>query len=103
MTPFETNERFYFEEIPGLGMMTRSCPRGSQYNPGLCTCDRSDEVRKKSMYTINLIFHMILILDYWSMVLNVTFNKIPVISWQSVFLLEETGAPGENHRPGASH
>ena len=48
MTPFETNERFYFEEIPGLGMMTRSCPRGSQYNPGLCTCDRSDEVRKKT-------------------------------------------------------
>lgn len=48
MSPFETNERFYFEEIPGLGMMTRSCPRGSQYNPGLCTCDRSDDVRRES-------------------------------------------------------
>lgn len=50
MSPFETNERFYFEEIPGLGMMTRSCPRGSQYNPGLCTCDRSDDVRRECTY-----------------------------------------------------
>jgi hypothetical protein len=30
------------------------------------------------------------------MVLNAAFNNISVISWQSVFLLEETG---ENHRP----
>ena len=35
------------------------------------------------------------------MVLNATFNS--VISWQSVLLVEETGAPGENHQPGASH
>ena len=33
------------------------------------------------------------------MVLNATFNNIPVISWQSVLLVEETGVPGENHRP----
>ena len=25
------------------------------------------------------------------------------ISWQSVLLLEETGVPGENHRPVTSH
>ena len=25
------------------------------------------------------------------------------ISWQSVLLVEETGVPGENHRPVASH
>jgi hypothetical protein len=37
------------------------------------------------------------------MVLNATFNNISVISWWSVLLVEETGAPGENHRPAASH
>jgi hypothetical protein len=33
------------------------------------------------------------------MVLNATFNNI---SWQSVFLVEETGGPGENQRLVAS-
>ena len=33
------------------------------------------------------------------LVLNVTFNNIPVISWRSVLLVAETGGPGENHRP----
>jgi hypothetical protein len=33
------------------------------------------------------------------MVFNATFNNISVISWRSVLLLEETGVPGENHRP----
>jgi len=32
-----------------------------------------------------------------------TFNNISVISWQPVFLVEETGVPGESHRPIASH
>jgi len=36
------------------------------------------------------------------MVPNVTFNNISAISWWLV-LLEETGEPGENHRPLASH
>jgi hypothetical protein len=31
------------------------------------------------------------------------FNIISVISWWSVFLVEETGGPGENYRPVASH
>ena len=31
------------------------------------------------------------------MVFNPTFNKI------SVLLVEETGVPGENHQPAASH
>jgi hypothetical protein len=34
---------------------------------------------------------------------NTTFNNISVISWWSVLLVEETGVPGENHRPVASH
>jgi hypothetical protein len=33
------------------------------------------------------------------MVFNATFNSILVISWRSVLLVEETGGPGENHRP----
>ena len=37
------------------------------------------------------------------MVFNATFNNISVISWRSVLLMEETGGPGENHRPVASH
>ena len=37
------------------------------------------------------------------MVFNATFNKISVVSWWSVLLVEETGVPGENHRPIASH
>ena len=39
----------------------------------------------------------------WFMVLNATFNNISVISWRSVWLVEETGLPGKNHRPVASH
>jgi len=37
------------------------------------------------------------------MVFNATFNNISVIWWRSVLLVEETGVPGENHRPVASH
>jgi hypothetical protein len=38
----------------------------------------------------------------WGMVFNTTFNNILVISWQVVLLVEETGVPGENHRPAAN-
>jgi hypothetical protein len=37
------------------------------------------------------------------MVFNVTFNNILAISWRPVSLVEEIGAPGENHRPDTSH
>jgi uncharacterized membrane protein len=39
----------------------------------------------------------------WFMVFNATFKNISFISWQSVLLVEETGVPGENRRPVASH
>ena len=39
----------------------------------------------------------------WFMVFNTNFNNISVISWRSVLLVEETGAPGVNHQPVASH
>ena len=37
------------------------------------------------------------------MVFDATFKKFSVLSWRSVLLVEETGVPGENHRPLASH
>ena len=36
-------------------------------------------------------------------VFNTTCNVISVIEWRSVLLSEETGCPGENHPPVASH
>jgi hypothetical protein len=36
-------------------------------------------------------------------VFNVTFNNISIISWRSILLVDETGIPGEKHRPVASH
>jgi len=37
------------------------------------------------------------------LVFNATFNNISAISWWSALLVEETGVPGENQRPVASH
>jgi hypothetical protein len=37
------------------------------------------------------------------MVFNDNFNNISFISWRRVLLEEESGLPGENHRPVASH
>ena len=39
----------------------------------------------------------------WVMVFMATLNNISAISWRSVLLVEETGIPGENHRPATSH
>jgi hypothetical protein len=36
-------------------------------------------------------------------IFNATFNNILAISWWSGLLVEETGGPGENHQPVASH
>ena len=37
------------------------------------------------------------------MVFIATFNNISAISWRSDLLVKETGVPGENNRPLASH
>jgi len=37
------------------------------------------------------------------MVFNATFNNILAISWQTVLLVKEVGAPSENQWPVASH
>jgi hypothetical protein len=34
---------------------------------------------------------------------NTTYNNSLALSWRSVLLMEETEAPGENHRPATSH
>ena len=44
-----------------------------------------------------------LMVFYGFMVFSATFNNISVISLRSVLLVEETGVPGENYRPVASH
>ncbi|KAL5016102.1 hypothetical protein ScPMuIL_005691 [Solemya velum] len=41
LSPLETNDHFFFEEISGLGLMVRVCPRGSTFDPDQCACDRS--------------------------------------------------------------
>jgi predicted tellurium resistance membrane protein TerC len=45
----------------------------------------------------------LMVVGWWFMVFNATFNNISVISWRSGLLVEESGAPGENHRPVAGH
>jgi hypothetical protein len=41
--------------------------------------------------------------EFRFVVFNATFNNLSVVSWRSVLLVEETGVPGENHRPVTSH
>ena len=59
--------------------------------------------------TTNHINHLLISIWVRVMVFNATFNNISVIytaetpRWSSVLLLEETGVPGENHPPVASH
>ena len=45
----------------------------------------------------------VFIIGLWLGLWCLIFNNISVISWRSVFLVEETGIPGENHRPAPSH
>ena len=58
----------------------------------------------------NLIFFHLLTFLYYDfgikgmvMVVNTSFNNIPVIQWRSVVLVEETGVLGENYRPAVRH
>ncbi|KAJ8312012.1 hypothetical protein KUTeg_009385 [Tegillarca granosa] len=44
MMPFYTNAGFYFDEIPGVGMMPRMCAGGSTFNPALCVCETPDKI-----------------------------------------------------------
>ena len=50
-----------------------------------------------------LIFISLLYCQFRLMVFNATLNNILAVLWRSVFFMEETGIPGENHRPAADH
>ena len=54
-------------------------------------------------HPVCLFVYMFVYMFVCLMVFNATFNNISDISWRSVLLVEETGGPGENHRPVASH
>jgi ammonia channel protein AmtB len=58
-------------------------------------------IRNKCIF---IPFHhfFIVFIYYWGGY-SVTFNNISIISWRSVLVVNETGVPGENHRPIASH
>ena len=55
------------------------------------------------IYYFNGVLHPIIYLDGKCFFDGATFNNISVISWRSVLLVKDTGVPGENHRPAASH
>jgi len=50
---------------------------------------------------LNLLASLIVCIGF--IVFNATFYNISVKSWLLVLLVEQTGGPGENHRPVASH
>ena len=54
-------------------------------------------------YTPKCTKHKLIMVWFGLWCLTSTFNNISVISWWSVLLVEETGVPGENNRPIASH
>ena len=58
----------------------------------------------------NTIYYIYLLPHLWTYAVlclldgvHATFNNISAISWRSVLLVQETGGPGENHRPAACH
>jgi hypothetical protein len=67
---------------------------------------KQDSQNKSAKITLCMKEMTILYVYIWVrvriMVLNATFNNISVILWLSVLLVEETGVPGEDHRPAAS-
>ena len=55
------------------------------------------------MFVFKKWYYLQLGLELGVSVFNITFNNISVISWQSVFLVEETRVPRINHRLVASN
>ena len=62
-------------------------------------------VSLNSLFVIALRFSLtfICLVRVRVLVCNATFNNMSFISWESFSLMEETGVPGDNHRPTASH
>jgi hypothetical protein len=57
-------------------------------------------IKKKNKYLLSQIIEHTHKMKIKSVFCLMMFNAIP---WRSVLLVEETGGPGENHRPVASH
>jgi len=59
------------------------------------------------MASVIVCYHGLVLLEQSNlvmvMVFNATFNNISVILWWSFLLVDETGIPGEIHRPVAIH
>jgi len=60
--------------------------------------DGSYLVKLGTRFGVGKTTPLIYSLRVMAMVFNATFNKISVISWRWVLLVEETGGPGKNHR-----
>jgi len=61
------------------------------------------ETLREIVYVTSHVECLVMFMFVCLFVFNATFNNISVISWRSVLLVEETGGPGENQRPAASH
>ena len=68
--------------------------------------DSSEAIAKRGETRYFYRFSQLLIYVVWvwlSCLTPLSINNISVTSWRSVLLVEETGVPGENSRPFASH
>ena len=91
------------------------CPFLFPYCPYTCTTEIKYKIAQSTSFMLCMSYryinktsplflsHPLIFFYFGVMVFNATFNNISVISWRSVLLMEETGVPGGNHRPVASH
>jgi hypothetical protein len=63
-------------------------------------CFNRDYIQLTSCFCVETLLFVCLFVCL--MVFKATFNNISIISWRLVLLVEETGGPGENHRPVAN-
>jgi hypothetical protein len=64
-------------------------------------CSVCEHVFLTNVSVLDVLYIDIFHHDKWG--IYVTVSNISAISWWSVLLVEETGVPGENHHPAASH
>jgi hypothetical protein len=55
------------------------------------------------VYNVIIYLHLSSFNENQSTLIDITQFFNATISWQSVLLVKETGVPGENHKPAASH
>ena len=92
---FSTGNHYFFQPFSKSGLTTFV----NVWNYQNKTCQ--DFITIYTMYDV--MHYKLRGVSVMVMVFSATFNKTSVISWRSVLLVEETGVPGENHRPVSSH